>query len=292
MVLGHTGATNQTLTFPLWPWVVCVEWDSNQPRVQNGTSPLPHVGPPPDASAGPIWTAWGVTVLRVPSQEGCAPEPWHPKRHWPDLPGGGGHCAMQCQAEGHGHRSVCTGRVGNRSSRRGSHCPTERSLRSTSLSGALDSGWRSTPQRCSGGRRSLFAGDRYRLVALDTGGWSNEAVQFVDNLAAARSREAPVMLLDLGRRSQAAHSHHERSPRGCRRKEARYSKLAGNGGRARFVVLAGEVGGHFLDETAQFLRGLAAVKVWDVPQSPRGVDAEVEFDSCMCRCSGLCSLPP
>ena len=32
--------------FPFRPWVVVrVEWDSNQPRVQSGTSPLPHAGP-------------------------------------------------------------------------------------------------------------------------------------------------------------------------------------------------------------------------------------------------------
>ena len=53
-----------------------------------------------------------------------------------DLSGGGSHCAMQCQAEGHEHRSVCTGREGNRSSRIGAPTAprTERSLRSTSLS--------------------------------------------------------------------------------------------------------------------------------------------------------------
>ena len=52
---------------------------------------------------------------------------------------------------------------------------------------------RSSPQRCSGGRRSLgkytelLAGDRCRLVvvAFETGGrWSNEAIQFTDDLAA------------------------------------------------------------------------------------------------------------
>ena len=35
-----------------------------------------------------------------------------------------------------------------------------------------------------------------------------------------------------------------------RRKEARYKELAGDGGRARMVVLAGEVGGRFSAETA------------------------------------------
>ena len=39
----------------------------------------------------------------------------------------------------------------------------------------------------------------------------------------------------------------------ARRKEARYPELVGNQGRARLVVLAGEVGGRFSSETAQFL---------------------------------------
>ena len=39
-----------------------------------------------------------------------------------------------------------------------------------------------------------------------------------------------------------------------RRKEARYPELVGNQGRARLVVLAGEVGGRFSSGTAQFLR--------------------------------------
>ena len=43
----------------------------------------------------------------------------------------------------------------------------------------------------------LLSGDRCRLVvvAMETGGrWSPEAVEFVDNLAAARAREAPPLL--------------------------------------------------------------------------------------------------
>ena len=54
------------------------------------------------------------------------------------------------------------------------------------------------------------------------------------------------------------------------RKEARYPELAGDGGRARLVVLAGEVEGRFSAETAQFLRGLASAKVRDVPQFLEG----------------------
>ena len=46
-----------------------------------------------------------------------------------------------------------------------------------------------------------------------------------------------------------------------RRKERRYPELVGAEGRARLVVLAGEVGGRFSAETAHFLRSLASAKV-------------------------------
>ena len=55
-----------------------------------------------------------------------------------------------------------------------------------------------------------------------------------------------------------------------RRKETRCPELVGDGGRARLVVLAGEVGGRFSEETASFLRGLAAAKVRDVPEFLQG----------------------
>ena len=78
--------------------------------------------------------------------------------------------------------------------------------------------------------------------------------------------------LDSGRRSQAAHSHHEWSPpRGCQTTEGGVLPRTGWQWRqARLVVLAGEVGGRFSDETAQFLRGLASAKVPDVPQILQG----------------------
>ena len=55
-----------------------------------------------------------------------------------------------------------------------------------------------------------------------------------------------------------------------RRKEMRYPELAGDGGRARLVVLAGEVGGRFSGETASFLLFLAAAKVRGVPELLQG----------------------
>ena len=51
-----------------------------------------------------------------------------------------------------------------------------------------------------------------------------------------------------------------------RRKEATCPELArGTEGRAHLVVLAAEVGGKWSTETAQFMRGLAKVRVEAVP---------------------------
>ena len=49
------------------------------------------------------------------------------------------------------------------------------------------------------------------------------------------------------------------------RKERTYPELAGAGGRARLVILAGEVGGRWSPETAHFLRALAVAKAREVP---------------------------
>ena len=54
------------------------------------------------------------------------------------------------------------------------------------------------------------------------------------------------------------------------RKERRYPELAGAEGRARLVVLGGEVGGRFSDETAHFLRSLASAKVRGMPELLKG----------------------
>ena len=54
------------------------------------------------------------------------------------------------------------------------------------------------------------------------------------------------------------------------RKERRYPELVGDHGRVRLVVLAGEIGGHFSSETAQFLNALASAKVRDSPLILKG----------------------
>ena len=50
-----------------------------------------------------------------------------------------------------------------------------------------------------------------------------------------------------------------------RRKERTYPKLSGEGGRARLVVLAAEVGGRWSDETAKFFATLANAKAQASP---------------------------
>ena len=50
-----------------------------------------------------------------------------------------------------------------------------------------------------------------------------------------------------------------------RRKERTYPELSGEGGRARLVVLAAEVGGRWSDETAKFLAALANAKAQASP---------------------------
>ena len=56
-----------------------------------------------------------------------------------------------------------------------------------------------------------------------------------------------------------------------RRKERTYPELTGQFGRARLVVLAGEVGGRWSEETQAFLRQLAKAKALSepVPQQAR-----------------------
>ena len=51
-----------------------------------------------------------------------------------------------------------------------------------------------------------------------------------------------------------------------RRKERTYSELAGEGGRARLIVLGAEVGGRWSEETAEFLSSLAWAKVRELPE--------------------------
>ena len=61
-----------------------------------------------------------------------------------------------------------------------------------------------------------------------------------------------------------------------RRKEARYPELSGSHGRARLVVIAGEVGGRWSRETQAFLQSLAHCKAQGAPRILRA-SAEVAW---------------
>ena len=61
---------------------------------------------------------------------------------------------------------------------------------------------------------------------------------------------------DEATRRHAAHRDGVALEEARRTKERKYLELAGNGGRARLVVVAAEVGGRFSAEANQFLRGL------------------------------------
>ena len=64
-----------------------------------------------------------------------------------------------------------------------------------------------------------------------------------------------------GRARGCAAAHDGAALRQARtRKERTYSELAGEGGRARLVVLAAEVGGHWSEETTEFLSALSGAK--------------------------------
>ena len=55
-----------------------------------------------------------------------------------------------------------------------------------------------------------------------------------------------------------------------RAKERTYPELTGEGGRAKLVVLAAEVGGRWSEETALFLRALAKARAQESPQLLQG----------------------
>ena len=74
-----------------------------------------------------------------------------------------------------------------------------------------------------------------------------------------------------GSASRRAANHDGAAPqRARRRKEATYPELSGEGGQARLVVLAAEVGGRWSVETAQFLSALAKAKAQSAPHLLQG----------------------
>ena len=71
-------------------------------------------------------------------------------------------------------------------------------------------------------------------------------------------------------RSGAANTNGKALEIARRRKERTYPELAGEGGRAKLIVLGAEVGGRWSTETAQFLSSLAWAKVRELPEELQG----------------------
>ena len=103
--------------------------------------------------------------------------------------------------------------------------------------------WVSLACWTAGGWRSLSTGSRFNgsQLAIDT-----TLVRPIhrDRTPRPRTHEVHGVALQHARRN----------------KEATYPELIGRGGKARSVVLAGEVGGRFSAETAQFISSLAWAK--------------------------------
>ena len=70
----------------------------------------------------------------------------------------------------------------------------------------------------------------------------------------------------LEERSLPSHDHGKALDEARKRKECTFPELAGEGGRARLVVLGAEVGGRWSQETVDFLSSLAWAKVRDLPE--------------------------
>ena len=74
-----------------------------------------------------------------------------------------------------------------------------------------------------------------------------------------------------------------------RRKERVYPVLTGEMGRTRLVVLAGEVGGHWSEESREFLNQLAKAKARREPRP--GVAAQMGISLGLQRGQSLCPFP-
>ena len=70
----------------------------------------------------------------------------------------------------------------------------------------------------------------------------------------------------MGRRAETARTDGKALDEARKRKERTYPELAGEGGRARLVVLGAEVGGRWSQKTVDFLSSLAWIKVRDLPE--------------------------
>ena len=126
----------------------------------------------------------------------------------------------------------------------------------------LPRGWRPSPRH---GARPFVQLDGRRLEIIADGLplWRGA------RLAIDTTLVSPIRADGTARR-HAAHRDGVALEEARRTKERKYPELAGNGGRARLVVVAAEVGGRFSAEANQFLRGLVSAKVRGVPDILKG----------------------
>ena len=124
VVLGHAGAANQAhLRSHSGHGSSFALWDSNQPKFKAEphhfrTLVLERMRLPLHVTEAKC--ECGADLDRLGRHRAACPRSGRlstrafgtRKDTGQDSPGGGSHCVMQWQAEGHGHRSVCTGREG------------------------------------------------------------------------------------------------------------------------------------------------------------------------------------
>ena len=101
-------------------------------------------------------------------------------------------------------------------------------------------------------------GRRLEIVADGLTLWRGAQLAVDTTMVSSLRRDGPPM-------PRAANHDGAALEAARRKKETTYPELAGEGGRARLVVLAAEVGGRWNVETAQFLTALARARAQEVP---------------------------
>ena len=99
--------------------------------------------------------------------------------------------------------------------------------------------------------------------------WSHHSWMYDPGLAIDTTLVSPLSR-DGSATRRAANHDGAALQRARRKKEVTYPELSGEGGRARLVVLAAEVGGRWSIETAQFLSALSSAKAQSAPHLLRG----------------------
>ena len=113
-------------------------------------------------------------------------------------------------------------------------------------------------RRPPGNWRPTFDGRRLEIVADGLSLWQGAQLTIDTTMVSPLRRDGTA-------RPRAANHNGAAPDVARRRKEATYPELSGEGGRARLVVLAAEVGARWNTEMAQFLTALAKARAQEVP---------------------------